>query len=282
MLRVKRKYFLSAFFLFMAVMVVALAAQGQTIRVITYNIRHASPPSHPDRIDVDTVAGVIKKYQPDIVALQEVDVYTGRSGKQLDEAAAIAEKAGMWPTFGKAIDFSGGAYGIAIVSKYPIDSAKTIALPSANQSAEKRALQIAYLQLSNGQKLVFACTHLDAETGDESRLLQMATIDSILAEIPYPVLLAGDLNAEPESPVIQKLDHHFQRSCIRNCGFSFSNEHPKKTIDYIAGRKADGFVFGHHRVLPDAFPSDHLAVMAEAKYPPLKNKAPKPKKGLSK
>jgi len=277
MLQVKCKNFSNVLFLIACFVAHSGTTQAQTIKIMTYNIRHASPPSHPNTIDVDTVAGVIKKYQPDIVALQEVDVYTGRSGKQLHEAQAIAEKAGMQASFGKAIDFSGGAYGIAVLSKYPIDSSKTIALPSANAGAERRALQIAYLHLPNGKKLVFACTHLDAETSDDSRLLQIKTIDSVLATIPFPVLLAGDLNAEPASPVIEKLDQHFQRSCVKDCGFSFSNEHPEKTIDYIAGRKSDGFVLSAHRVLPDAYPSDHLSVMAEAKYPSKKNKSSKRK-----
>jgi len=277
MFKEKQKWFLNALFLVGCFLIHDLTTQGQTIKIMTYNIRHASPPSHPNKIDVDTIAGVIKKYQPDIVALQEVDVYTGRSGKQLHEAQAIAERAGMQASFGKAIDFSGGAYGIAVLSKYPIDSAKTIALPSANVGAERRALLITYLHLPNGKKGVFACTHLDSETSDDSRLLQINTIDSVLALIPYPVLFAGDLNAEPESPVIKKLDEHFQRSCVKDCGFSFSNEHPEKTIDYIAGRKLDGFIFSNHRVLPDAYPSDHLPVMAAAKYPSKKSKSSKRK-----
>ncbi len=122
MLPIKRNHLLNACLLLGAVMMLTATSKGQTIKIMTYNIRHASPPSHPDKIDVDTVAGVIKKYQPDIVALQEVDVNTGRSGKQLHEAQVIAEKTGLQASFGKAIDFSGGAYGIAILTKYPIDS----------------------------------------------------------------------------------------------------------------------------------------------------------------
>ncbi len=238
-------------------------AQKQTLRIMTYNIRHASPPSAPTKIDVDTVAGVIKKYQPDFVALQEVDVHTGRSGKTLHEAQDIAEKTGMHYSFGKAIDFSGGAYGIAVLSRFPIDSSKTIALPSANQQAERRALQVAYTKLPNGSTLVFASTHLDAETGDDSRLLQMVAIHSALVAIPYPVLLAGDLNAEPGGAVIRMLDENFQRSCVQDCGFSFSNEHPEKTIDYIVARKKDAVTFSNHRVLPESYPSDHLPVIAD-------------------
>lgn len=277
MLPVKRKCFFNALFLFAGVMNNGVTANGQTVTVMTYNIRHASPPSYPNKIDVDTVAGVIKKHQPDIVALQEVDVYTGRSGKELHEAQAIAEKAGLHASFGKTINFSGGAYGIAVLSKYPIDSSKTMALPSANDKTERRALQLTYLRLPGDTKLVFACTHLDAESSDESRLLQMATIDSVLVAIPYPVLLAGDFNAEPESQVIKKLDKHFQRSCMQDCGHSFSSDHPEKTIDYIAGRKSDGFILGRHQVLPEAYPSDHLAVMAEVIYPSSTNKSKKRK-----
>ena len=55
---------------------------GDTLSILTYNIHHANPPSKPGLIDVDAIAAVIVKLRPDVVALQEVDVYTNRSGKK--------------------------------------------------------------------------------------------------------------------------------------------------------------------------------------------------------
>jgi len=56
------------------------------LRVLCYNIHHANPPSRPNIIDLDAIANVIKKEQPHLVALQEVDVFTERSGKSIHQA----------------------------------------------------------------------------------------------------------------------------------------------------------------------------------------------------
>src|SRR5512145_1706973 len=46
------------------------------IRVLTYNIHHCNPPSSPGVIDPEAIATVIRQQQPDLVALQEVDIRT--------------------------------------------------------------------------------------------------------------------------------------------------------------------------------------------------------------
>ncbi|SMO72195.1 endonuclease/exonuclease/phosphatase family protein [Solitalea koreensis] len=233
------------------------------LKVMTYNIRHASPPTHPEAIDVDTIAALINKYKPDVVALQEVDVNTRRSGKMMNEAKELGEKTKMYYYFGKAIDFDGGGYGIAILSKFPFDSVKTYNLPSANNHAERRALALGYLRIDEHKKMLFACTHLDAEKDHASRMLQIKTIDSLISHSPFPLVLAGDLNSETGSPVIQVLDQNFQRSCLNDCGYTIPSDKPTETIDFIAYRKSDSCHVISHRVLQEPYPSDHLPVMAE-------------------
>src|SRR5690349_16069798 len=66
----------------------------QEFKMLTYNIHHANPPSKPGVIDIDAICHVIKQSEADVIALQEVDVQTNRSGK-IDEAKLIAEKLGM-------------------------------------------------------------------------------------------------------------------------------------------------------------------------------------------
>jgi hypothetical protein len=59
---------------------------SDVISVMSYNIHHANPPSKPNVIDLNAIAKVINKQKPDLVALQEVDVHTNRSGIKLHEA----------------------------------------------------------------------------------------------------------------------------------------------------------------------------------------------------
>ena len=71
-------------------------ASGKTVlRVLCYNIHHANPPSQPDSIDIGAIATVIRNQQPDLVALQELDVYTTRSGKTLHQAEELGRLTGM-------------------------------------------------------------------------------------------------------------------------------------------------------------------------------------------
>src|SRR5690348_2217023 len=81
---------------------------GDTLRIMTYNIHHCNPPtkSKTGEIEVDAIARVINSRHPDLVALQEVDVNTKRSGG-IDQAAQLAAKTGMHAYFGKAIDHDG-------------------------------------------------------------------------------------------------------------------------------------------------------------------------------
>lgn len=78
------------------------------LRILCYNIHHANPPSKPGLIDLAAVANVIKQQAPDLVALQEVDVNTIRSGKTSNQAADLAKLSGMpYYYFAKAIDYEG-------------------------------------------------------------------------------------------------------------------------------------------------------------------------------
>jgi len=230
------------------------------LKIMSYNIHHANPPSRPDFIDVDAIAKVINNQKPDIVALQEVDVNTRRSG--VNEASALAEKTKMNLYFAKAIDHDGGDYGVAILSRYPLSGGVTHKLPTAaGTNGEPRVLATANITV-NGKTVIIACTHLDAQRSDTNRLLQINAIVEILGKENNPVILAGDLNSDPGKPVINILDQHFLRTCTQNCGFTIPVEIPKKTIDFIAVKPAGSFSILSHQVIDEKYASDHLPVIA--------------------
>ncbi len=238
-------------------------ASGSTeLHVLCYNIHHANPPSKPGEIDLDAIAKVIKQASPDIVALQEVDVYTNRSGKTSNQAEEIARLSGMpYFYFAKAIDYDGGEYGVAILSKLPLAQMKNTPLPTAaGTNGEPRTLASAEVTLPNNSKLVFACTHLDAQRSDTNRVLQVQKITGLLQQEKLPVVIAGDFNAVAETPVINILDQSFTRSCIRECGFTIPVINPTKTIDFVAYRPSTAFTVAKHRVIDEKYASDHLPV----------------------
>ncbi|HKO80238.1 MAG TPA: hypothetical protein VJU78_07585, partial [Chitinophagaceae bacterium] len=112
-------------------------------------------------------------------------------------------------------------------------------------------------------KVIFACTHLDAERSDSNRVIQAKEIVRILKKETLPVVLAGDMNAEAGTEVINILDQHFTRTCKKNCAFTIPVDKPTKTIDFIAYSADDPFKVISHKVIDEKYASDHLPVIAE-------------------
>lgn len=238
--------------------------ESMDLRIMAYNIHHCNPPSKPEKIDVQAIAATIRAQEADLVALQEVDVMTGRSGN-IDQAKMLAEQLEMHYYFGKAIDHDGGEYGVAILSRYPISEEKTHALPSQEGSGgEPRVLATVNVQLPNDQYLRFGSTHLDAQSEDVNRLLQIKAIGEIASKETSPMIIAGDFNAPPESEIIRILDQHFQRSC-EECPPTIPVIQPTKAIDFIAFRSQASFEVQTHEVIPESYASDHLPVFAVLK-----------------
>lgn len=230
--------------------------------VMAYNIHHCNPPSKPDFIDVDAVANVIKAENPDLVALQEVDVNTPRSGKAFNQAQQLAERTGLKYYFAKAIDYQGGEYGVAILSKFDIQEAKVYKLPMApGTTREQRVLATGKITLPNGAVIRFGTTHLDATSDPTDRELQIKEINRIASTETLPFVVAGDFNAATESSIVSQLDQKFQRTCT-TCEFTIPSVNPKKTIDFIAYAPAPKFKTTMHKVIQAPYPSDHLPVVA--------------------
>jgi endonuclease/exonuclease/phosphatase family metal-dependent hydrolase len=238
-----------------------LAGKG-TLRVMTYNIHHANPPTEPVKIDIEAIAGVINQQKPDLVALQEVDVRTERSGKSRDQAREIARLTGMQSFFMKALDFQGGEYGIAVLSKYPIvDSAGYLLPRKATLGGEDRAVASITVQLPGKEKIIFASTHLDLQ--EENRLAQAKALIGHFRDSRLPMILGGDFNALEGSPVINLFDSAFTRTCRDNCAPTIPVKNPNRTIDFIMYKSENDFKVISTQVIDEQYASDHLPVVVE-------------------
>ncbi|MBQ9469068.1 MAG: endonuclease/exonuclease/phosphatase family protein, partial [Clostridia bacterium] len=164
-----------------------------TIKVGTYNIQNGQNPGVAH--DFTEIAVDIFDAELDIVGLQEVDKNTTRNGNQ-DTMAIIAEELGYYYGYSRAIDLQGGEYGTGILSKYPILSYETIALPGPG---EGRSLGHAVIDV-DGVELDYYNTHLEWSSG-EGRRNQLAYIKQIFSEKKLAIL-TGDLNTStPEEYV---------------------------------------------------------------------------------
>ena len=247
--------------------------KGQSLCVMTYNIYGARATSPANAADLDAIAEVIRRQNPDFVTLNEVDVFTNRTGKDVHQACDLAEKLGMEWHFSKAIDRDGGEYGDAVLSKYPILEKRSYRLPcAAEQPGEDRSLCVIRVQI-DGKDLYVASTHLDHLSGDASRLVQATEIRRIRdTELEGDLILCGDLNAIPSSNVIATMT-----SFLTNTGpidqYTFPSDDPSRKIDYIMYAPIEHFGVQNCQVVSrgdqqvggvDA--SDHRPVIADIRF----------------
>ncbi len=88
------------------------------------------------------------------MAFQEVNADTQRSGAG-NQAQMIAEKLNMHYFYAKSIDFQGGEYGVAILSKFPMENEKIHRLPTIPKTrGEPRILATAMIKILGGQQLI--------------------------------------------------------------------------------------------------------------------------------
>jgi len=251
-------------------LILAASAHGmtraQTLKIMTYNIHHANPPSKEkdSTIDLKAVAAVINAARPDLVALQEIDVNNGRAGLDLNEAKELGRLTGMSYFFSRAIWFRGGAYGDAVLSRLPIKDTIRYELPiEAGTKAETRVLCMVKVQLPGGKQILFGSTHLDQHRDDANRMLQARTIAKIVKSLTLPCVIGGDFNADPDRRPLTLLDSVLARSCRSDCPLTIPTEKPVKTIDYVLYTPDVRFEsLGVHSI-HETYASDHLPVVAD-------------------
>lgn len=241
------------------------SSNNSKIRILSYNIRIAHPPAKGwEEVDLPAIARVINDVKPDLVALQEVDVFTERSGKAIHQAKKLSELTGMKYFFAKAVDRSGGDYGVAILSKYPIIDAKEYRLPVRDSvESEIRALGLIRVKLPYGEEIIFGSTHLD-HLSDKDRLMQVKAVLGVVDKYSsYPVIIGADLNMEPDNPVMDFIRTKLNLACSE-CPLTFPAVNPKRTIDYfmLNKRASTKFEIISYKTINERYASDHLPLEA--------------------
>jgi endonuclease/exonuclease/phosphatase family metal-dependent hydrolase len=207
---------------------------------MTYNIWGARNGGIPD---LATLAEVIKRNKPDLVALQEVDKNTTRNTKHGDIAKKLGELTGMDYFFAKADNFYGGEYGDAVLSALPVLEKKGYNLEVDPALGGERRSVARIKVKKEGHTFYFISTHLD-HLGDERNRIKQATDFVKLAKgFDLPVITGGDLNALPESKTIGILKEFFTLGCLNgNCTqYTFPTPRGNRTIDYIIYQPLNAF-----------------------------------------
>lgn len=239
-------------------------ALKDTLTIVSYNVGVFSKTAASS---IALIASMMKEDGADVVALNEIDSCTSRTGN-IFQIKEFAKEMGEWRyLFSPAIPYLGGSYGdgIAAAPRFKIQRVLSFKLPQAG-GAETRALAV-----TEYSGFVFAATHLD-HVSDSARVVQAKTINDWLineySASPKPVFLCGDLNAEPDDVPVKVFDSGWIR--LSPAAPTHTAVNPRTCIDYVFVMKnsavcrlldskvCDSFAAGDVKAA-----SDHLPVLVK-------------------
>jgi endonuclease/exonuclease/phosphatase family metal-dependent hydrolase len=246
------------------------------LRVATWNI-FGGRTWDGRRVDLELTLAVLRRLDADLVAVQEVDREQARSGGA-DQARLLGEALGMEWRYAPALlgtpgnpngwrppapgdaDPGGTAYGIALLSRLPLEGTETVLLPQAGRD-EPRVALVAELA-DGGRRLTVAGTHLSFVPGPNLR--QLRALQRHLDDRGGPRLLLGDLNLW--WPLVRVASRPGWRPLVR--GGTFRNRPPGSPgrlvqLDHVLAAGAAATLRPRDTRIVGGPASDHRAVLVE-------------------
>jgi endonuclease/exonuclease/phosphatase family metal-dependent hydrolase len=238
----------------------AAGLKKQTLRVMTYNI-HVGV-GMDKKLDLQRIADVINGQHPDLVGLQEVDRGVKRTeGK--DEIAELAKLTSMQFAYAHNLDYQGGQYGVAILSRFPITAIDHRKYENRRE-AERRGMIRTEVNV-NGRIVNFVTTHLDYQYED-GRVFETEQLLKFLAGVKGPLIISGDFNDEPIGAAYQLMTPNFDDAWLKGktkeAGLSYPADKVAKRIDYLFTRRSDRIKTRKTWTVP-TLASDHIPVVVD-------------------
>ena len=229
------------------------------LSAVTLNI-HAG--MRHGRNGLEQIAREIDAWRVDVVLVQEIERFRERSG-MVDQAAWLGRRLGMHQAFASNVvrrparaGAPRQASGIAILSRYPIVEREHHLLPN-DATHQQRGLQRVVLDVDGARIAVFN-THFDHGSA-ALRIAQARASAAIVARERIPVLLGGDLNAQPGFAAVRPLTDllHDAWPPGGDPGLTVPASRPRRRIDFVLHDAS--FTVESARVLKSAV-ADHRAV----------------------
>ena len=197
-------------------------SQGrETIRVMTYNIRQGY--SDAGLKNYDGQLDLISQIAPDIIGLQESDTNRIANGNS-DIVRYFADRLGMYSYFGpKTVT---GTFGIALLSIYPIQNARTFYMYS---EGEQTATIEAQIVVGNKTFNVYV-THL----GNGGPIVQQEAVLEVVGD-KGNVIAMGDFNFRPDTDQYRLTTERLQDAWLLKWPTGVDDEgyNPDQRIDHI-------------------------------------------------
>jgi endonuclease/exonuclease/phosphatase family metal-dependent hydrolase len=243
------------------------------------------------RVDLDGTLSTVRSLGADVIALQEVDRGQSRSGG-CDQARVLGEALGMQWWYAPALvgtvgspsswlplaegqaDPDGPAYGIAVLSRLPLEAVAVRPLPRYGKEQPRVAL-IARLAVGS-HPITLVNTHLSCRM--RSKIGQLRFLRCLLAVAPSPQVLAGDLNLRPG--LVRVMLRSDWRSAVEARTWSNQPGWPGLQLDYVL---LHGGQLGLREpaYLVDGPVSHHRALVVDLECPAAARKRLRPEIALS-
>lgn len=239
----------------------------QRLRVMTYNA-HCCVGTDGE-LSHARIAEVIAVHDPDIVAIQELDLSRMSSGR-LDQAGAIAEQLKMRFHFHPALRVKEEMYGDAILSKWPMKLRHAGELPTAKAMLAFEPRGALWVTAECGDlEVQIINTHLGLSSRERAAQMHALLGPEWLGHpnCQQRVIFCGDLNTPPISAVYRRFAAVLgdaARKVKPTRLATFPSRFPFMRLDYL-------FISPDVRVLDVNVPrtaltrlaSDHLPVLAD-------------------
>ena len=111
------------------------------------------------------------------------------------------------------------------------------------------------MRLPNGSEAVVVGIHLYATA--EERLAQARTVVEAFADEEAPVILAGDFNSRPGSPVMRLFEEQWANPDKGEDRLTIPSDDPRSEIDFILYRTSGAARVIHIDVVDEPLVSDH-------------------------
>lgn len=234
------------------------AFKKKRLRILSYNIKHGR--GTDNRVDLERTASVIRRLNPDVVALQEVDDRVKRSGK-VNQPELLSRLTGLkHHAFGSFFDYQGGQYGMAMLSRYPIAKHNNLRLPDG---AEPRTSLITKIVLDRDNTITVADVHFYRT--ENERLAQSKTLLEHLGKIKGAIVIAGDFNSTPDSIVMKLFTKNWNIPAKGDDRFTFSSNRPNREIDFAMLNRESDWIIDAIDVVDEPVASDHRPLVVEIK-----------------
>lgn len=233
-----------------------------TLRILTYNIYHGE--TTDGRVDMDLFASIINEVKPDLVALQEVDKNAQRTGV-IDITEELSKRTGLKGHFVKHRDFQGGEYGNAILSRFPVTDIDVI--EGYKSGPNGITIPCAKVRLARKTEIVFTCAHLSTKLEDRKAQARQL-MDYYSSHDHPPMIITGDLNAEPSHDEIKMLTEVFAEADTTYENTFSTRTGLVKKIDYVLYPGNGEWTVIETQVLCRGDASDHCAFFAVLQYRP--------------